>query len=85
LPVLEAMAAGAPVIATCRGAVPEVAGDAALLVEPEAGPLADALARLLDDAGFRERLREAGLRRARAFSWERAAAETHAVYRAALG
>ena len=85
LPVLEAMAAGAPVIATCRGAVPEVAGDAALLVEPEAGPLADALARLLDDAGLRERLREAGLRRARAFSWERAAAETLAVYRAALG
>lgn len=85
LPVLEAMAAGAPVIATCRGAVPEVAGDAALLVEPEVGPLADALARLLDDPGLRERLREAGLRRARAFSWERAAAETLAVYRAALG
>jgi glycosyltransferase involved in cell wall biosynthesis len=85
LPVLEAMASGTPVIATCRGAVPEVAGDAALLVEPEVDPVADALDRLLGDPALRERLREAGCRRARTFSWERAAAETLAVYHAALG
>jgi glycosyltransferase involved in cell wall biosynthesis len=84
LPVLEAMAAGAPVVASRRGALPEVAGDAALLVEPEAAALADALGRVLGDARLRERLREAGLARARGFSWERAAAETLAVYRAAL-
>jgi glycosyltransferase involved in cell wall biosynthesis len=85
LPVLEAMAAGAPVVASRRGAIPEVAGDAALLVEPEVAPLAEALGRLLADAALRERLRAAGRERARAFSWERSARETLAVYRAALG
>ena len=85
LPVLEAMASGAPVVASTRGALPEVAGDAALLVEPAAEPLADALGTLLADAGLRDRLRAAGLRRAAAFSWERAAAETLEVYRAAQG
>jgi glycosyltransferase involved in cell wall biosynthesis len=84
LPVLEAMAAGAPVVASRRGALPEVAGDAAVLTEPEPAPLAEALARVLGDAGLRERLRAAGLERARAFSWQRTAAETLAVYRAAL-
>lgn len=84
LPVLEAMAAGAPVVASRRGALPEVAGDAALLVEPAPGPLAEALERLLTDRTLRDRLRDAGLERARAFSWERTAAETLAVYRAAL-
>jgi glycosyltransferase involved in cell wall biosynthesis len=85
LPVLEAMAAGAPVLASRRGALPEIAADAALLVEPEEAALAEALDRLLGDAPLRARLREAGFARARAFSWERAARETMAVYRAALG
>jgi glycosyltransferase involved in cell wall biosynthesis len=85
LPVLEAMAAGAPVVASRRGALPEIAGDAALLVEPAAEPLAEALGRVLGDRGLRERLREAGLARARRYSWERTGAETLAVYRAALG
>lgn len=84
LPVLEAMTAGTPVIASRRGALPEVTGDAALLVEPEAVPLADALGRVLDDPLLRERLREAGLARAAQFSWERTATETLAVYRAAV-
>jgi glycosyltransferase involved in cell wall biosynthesis len=83
LPVLEAMATGTPVLASRRGALPEVTGEAALLVEPEAGPLADALATLLGDGALRARLREAGLARAAAFSWARTAAETLAVYRAA--
>jgi len=84
LPVLEAMAAGTPVIASSRGAIPEVTGGAALLVPPEPAPLADAMAALLADPARRERLREAGLARAAAFSWQRAAAETLAVYREVL-
>ncbi len=85
LPVLEAMAVGTPVVAARRGALPEVAGDAAVLVEPEPDPLGDALGTVLADRRLRERLREAGLARARAFSWERTARETLAVYRAAAG
>jgi glycosyltransferase involved in cell wall biosynthesis len=84
LPVLEAMASGAAVIASRRGALPEVAGDAALLVEPEPAPLAEALGRVLGDAALRTRLREAGLDRARAYSWERTATQTLAVYHAAV-
>ncbi|HEV8675283.1 MAG TPA: glycosyltransferase family 1 protein [Methylomirabilota bacterium] len=84
LPVLEAMAAGVPVVAARRGALPEVTAGAALLVEPEGAALAEALGTLLADAALRERLREAGLARAKAFSWERTASETLAVYRAAL-
>jgi glycosyltransferase involved in cell wall biosynthesis len=84
LPVLEAMASGAPVVASRRGALPEVTGGAALLVEPAPEPLAEALGQLLADAALRARLREAGLARARGFSWERTAAETLAVYRAAV-
>ncbi|MGH7320635.1 MAG: glycosyltransferase family 4 protein [Candidatus Rokuibacteriota bacterium] len=84
LPVLEAMAAGAPVIASRRGALPEVAGEAALLVEPEVEPLAAALGTVLADPRLRERLREAGLARAAGFSWERVATETLSVYRAAV-
>jgi glycosyltransferase involved in cell wall biosynthesis len=83
LPVLEAMASGSPVLASNRGALPEVTGGAALLTEPEPAALAEALGRLLAEPGLRERLREAGLVRAAAFSWERTARETLAVYRAA--
>jgi glycosyltransferase involved in cell wall biosynthesis len=83
LPVLEAMACGAPVVASRRGAIPEVAGEAALLVEPEALAVAEALGQVLGDAGLRERLRAAGLARAASFSWERTAAATLAVYRGA--
>jgi alpha-1,3-rhamnosyl/mannosyltransferase len=83
LPVLEAMAAGTAVLASRRGALPEVTGGAAMLVEPEVGPLADALATLLGDRALRSRLREAGLARAATFSWTRTAAATLAVYREA--
>jgi glycosyltransferase involved in cell wall biosynthesis len=72
------------VLAARRGALPEVTGDAALLAEPEPAALAEALGTLLADAGLRARLREAGLARAVRFSWERTAAETLAVYRAAV-
>jgi glycosyltransferase involved in cell wall biosynthesis len=83
LPVLEAMAAGAPVVASDRGALPELTAGAALLAEPAPGPLAEALGRLLADPSLRERLRAAGLARAAEFSWARTARETLAVYRAA--
>jgi glycosyltransferase involved in cell wall biosynthesis len=83
LPALEAMAAGAPVIASNRGALPEVTAGAALLVDPTPGPLAEGIERLLAEPTLRERLRLAGLTRAAQFSWERTARETLAVYRAA--
>jgi glycosyltransferase involved in cell wall biosynthesis len=83
LPVLEAMAAGAPVVASDRGALPEVTAGAALHVAPAPEPLADALGQVLADPALRERLRAAGLARAAEFSWERTARETLAVYRAA--
>jgi glycosyltransferase involved in cell wall biosynthesis len=83
LPALEAMAAGAPVVASNRGALPEVTAGAALLVDPAPGPLAEALERLLAEPALRERLRLAGLARAAEFSWERTARETLVVYRAA--
>lgn len=69
LPVLEAMSLGAPVLAGAAGALPEVAGEGALLVDPYDVPgLAEALQRLDRDAGLRAALRAAGLQRAEAFS-----------------
>jgi glycosyltransferase involved in cell wall biosynthesis len=86
LPPLEAMACGTPVITSNTSSLPEVVGDAALLVDPyDVDAIADALARLLEDAELRQRLREAGLARARLFSWERTARETVAAYRLVLG
>jgi len=81
LPVLEAMACGAPVVCGDTPALAETAGGAALLVEPQdARQLARALLELLEDESARRALAEAGLRRAAHFSWERTARETLAVY-----
>jgi glycosyltransferase involved in cell wall biosynthesis len=81
IPVLEAMAAGVPVLTSNRSALPEVAGGAALLVDPENAPeMAAALDRLLVDPDLRLELAARGRRRASDFSWERAAAATWAVY-----
>ena len=74
LPVLEAMACGTPVVASTASSVPEVVGEAGLLVEPtNVDGWTAAMRRLLDDTALRRRLREAGLRRAAAFTWEAAA------------
>jgi alpha-1,3-rhamnosyl/mannosyltransferase len=84
LPVLEAMASGAPVIASNRSSLPEVAGDAALLADPEdPDAIAAGLERLLADASLRATLSAAGMARARAFTWERCVARTIDVYREA--
>ena len=80
MPVLEAMASGSPVVVSNRTALPEVAGDAALIVEPTGRNLAQAIDRLISDGGLRRRLRSAGLRRALSFSWVAAARQTMAVY-----
>jgi glycosyltransferase involved in cell wall biosynthesis len=79
LPVLEAMACGTPVVAAPEPALQEVAGEAAVFAEP---PLADALRQAIAD---RDRLRAAGLERAKLFSWEETARRTLAVYRELLG
>lgn len=86
LPVLEAMASGTAVITSNTSSLPEVAGDAAMLIDPnDVEALADALARLLNDDDLRQSLAAAGVRQAARFSWRRCAAETAAVYRAVLG
>jgi glycosyltransferase involved in cell wall biosynthesis len=86
LPVLEAMARRVPVACSNRPALPEVAGDAALLFDPtDQAAVTDALRRLLTDAGLRESLAAKGLERARLFSWRRTAEETLASYTRAIG
>ena len=83
LPVLEAMACGTPVLTSHVSATAEVAGDAALLVDPlDVQAIREGLRRLLTDADLRARLSAQGRARAAEFSWRRAAQETHAVYRA---
>ena len=77
LPILEAMACGLPVVAAKTTCLPEVCGDAAVLVEPELQSLCQGVERARDE---RERYRQAGLRRAMEFSWETTARETEKVY-----
>lgn len=83
LPLLEAMACGAPCIATNRSSLPEVAGDAALLCEPDDDAIATALSDVLHDGELRLRLHEAGPPRAAEFTWQRTAELTAASYRKA--
>lgn len=85
LPVVEAMACGTPTLISDTPALREVAGDAAVRVDPRSvESIAQGLERLLTDEPLRAELRAAGLARAASFSWRRAARETLAVYEAAL-
>jgi glycosyltransferase involved in cell wall biosynthesis len=81
MPVLEAMAAGVPVIAGNRSALPEVCGDAAEQIDPDSEEqLASALLRLATDEARRNELIARGLSRSKQFPWEKAVAKTQAVY-----
>jgi glycosyltransferase involved in cell wall biosynthesis len=81
MPVLEAMAAGVPVVTSNRSALPEVVGDAAIQVDPlDVEALARALKELSENGLRRDELAEKGRARAAQFSWDRAARETWAVY-----
>jgi glycosyltransferase involved in cell wall biosynthesis len=85
LPALEAMAAGTPVVASRCASLPEVVGDAGLLVEPVADGIADALIRVVADTALADDLRHKGLRRSADYTWRRTA-QTHLdVYREVLG
>ena len=85
IPVLEAMAAGVPVLASNTSSLPEVCGDAALLVDPnDAEAIAHGLTRLIEDERLREDLIERGKRRAAEFTWEACARRTWDVYQTLL-
>jgi glycosyltransferase involved in cell wall biosynthesis len=81
LPPLEAMACGAPVITSNTSALPEVVGDAAILIDPyDSEKLCQAMHTVLCDADLRSKMRQQSFERAKLFTWERTAEETLAVY-----
>ncbi len=81
LPVLESMACGTPVVTSNTSSLPEVAGDAALLVDPyNVEEIAGAMQLILSDVEFAIDLRSRGLERAKKFTWEKTASQTIAVY-----
>jgi glycosyltransferase involved in cell wall biosynthesis len=84
VPVLEAMTLGVPAIASNRGALPEVLGDAGPLVEPEAEALAAAIERMVDDDALRAACIAKGLERARQFRWDDMASGVFAAYQRAI-
>ena len=86
LPVLEAMSRGVPTLASNVSSLPQVAGDAALLVDPtDVAEIAEGLARLLTEPAFAEDLRQRGLQRAATFTWAATARATLDVYRHLTG
>lgn len=85
LPVLEAMACGCPVITSNISSLPEVAGDAAVLIDPyNVSQLAEAIRNIFEDETQALLMRQSGLERAKQFSWERCAQKTLAVYKQVL-
>lgn len=86
IPIIEAMACGCPVIASRAGALPEIAGDAALLFDPvNADELAEAMRRVLREETLRINLREKGMVRSKAFTWEKCAEDTLEVLEGLAG
>ncbi len=85
LPVLEAMSAGVPVVTSNRGSLPEVVGTAGVLLDPgDVSAWATTIERLASDTRWATELATAGLERARAFTWDRSAAELHRAYQDAV-
>src|SRR5207237_10471070 len=81
LPPLEAMASGTPVVISNVSSLPEVAGDAAVLVDPyDPNAIADGIYRVLTDEGLRRNLRDKGIARARQFSWEASVRRVRDIY-----
>jgi len=81
LPPLEAMASGTPVVTSNVSSLPEVAGDAALLVDPyDPDSIAAAIERVLTDERVRRDLRQKGVARARQFSWEQSVTRVREIY-----
>jgi glycosyltransferase involved in cell wall biosynthesis len=86
LPLVEAMACGVPVVGSRATSIPEVVGDAGVLIDPfDVGDLASALLRVLNDEGLRETLRVCGLHRASQFTWERCGEKTLQLYELVVG
>ena len=84
MPALEAMAAGVPVVASARGALPEVLGDAGLLVEPTADALAAGIERVLTRPDVAQTMIDRGVERARDYSWHASAVAARTAYRKAV-
>jgi glycosyltransferase involved in cell wall biosynthesis len=86
LPPLEAMKCGAPVIVGNKTSLPEVVGDAGLLVDPfDVGSISSAIQSVINDSNLRSQLRVKGLERAKLFNWQETARQTLSVYKKAAG
>jgi glycosyltransferase involved in cell wall biosynthesis len=86
LPVLEAMACGTPVITSNTTSLPEVVGEAAILVNPySTEEIGQAIEKIVDNHSLRQELITKGLKKAKKFSWEDAAKKTIEVYKEVLG
>ena len=80
-PVLESMACGTPVITSNVSSIPEVAGDAAIMVSPtDVDAIVDAMQRVLDNSDLRDQMRDQGFQQIKRFSWENSAEILHAIY-----
>jgi glycosyltransferase involved in cell wall biosynthesis len=81
MPLLEAMASGVPIVASKTSSIPEVVGDAGILVDPlSISDLSEAILKLLENSSLRSTYKERGIQRAKQFTWERAAQETLKIY-----
>ena len=81
LPVIEAMACGCPVIASNSSSLPEVVGNAGVLIDPnDYRPWVDPIYEILTNDGFKQKLIKKGLKRSKTFSWEKTSKETWQVY-----
>jgi len=86
MPLLEAMASGVPIVASGTSSIPEVVGDAGILVDPlSISEMSQAILKLLNDNSLRSSFREKGIQRAKQFTWERAARETLRIYQEIIG